>query len=155
MGMDPEDLTMARATSAPVPVMADDTKADAQTGSGSNASGARGTAAKAAATDTKTTAPYLGGPWGASFIGKNPDGTAVKGLTWPRRHTRPDIHPYDEIEWELRTASISSETGKTVFEQTDVETPKDWSQLATNVVVSKYFRGHVGTPERERSVKQL
>jgi hypothetical protein len=154
--MDPEDLTMARATSAPVPVMADDAKAGASTGSGARATGTdtkSGTGAKA--TDTKTTAPYLGGPWGASFIGKNPDGTPVKGLTWPRRHTRPDIHPYDEIEWELRTASISSETGKTVFEQTDVETPKDWSQLATNVVVSKYFRGHVGTPERERSVKQL
>src|SRR6185436_17885584 len=138
------------ATSAPVPVMADDTKAGASTGSGSSAR------TKSAATaDTKTTAPYLGGPWGASFIGKNPDGTPVKGLTWPRRHTRPDIHPYDEIEWELRTAAISSETGKTVFEQTDVEVPKDWSQLATNVVVSKYFRGHVGTPERERSVRQL
>ena len=53
------------------------------------------------------------------------------------------------------TAAISSETGKTVFEQKDVEVPKSWSQLATNVVVSKYFRGHVGTPERESSVKQL
>jgi ribonucleoside-diphosphate reductase alpha chain len=92
----------------------------------------------------------LTGPWGASF-----DGEGAKGLTWSRRHTTPGIHPYDEIEWELRTAAISSETGKTVFEQKDVEVPKAWSQLATNVVVSKYFRGHVGTPERERSVKQL
>jgi ribonucleoside-diphosphate reductase alpha chain len=58
----------------------------------------------------------------------------------------PRVHPYDEIEWEYRTAAISSETGKTVFEQKDVEVPKAWSQLATNVVVSKYFRGHVGTP---------
>jgi ribonucleoside-diphosphate reductase alpha chain len=97
----------------------------------------------------------LGGAWGASFEGVNPDGSRVKGLSWERRFTRPDIHPYDEIEWELRTAAISSETGKTVFEQKDVEVPKFWSQLATNVVVSKYFRGHVGTPERERSVKQL
>src|SRR5437764_532188 len=56
---------------------------------------------------------------------------------------------------EGRTAAISSETGKTVFEQKDVEVPKSWSQLATNVVVSKYFRGHVGTPERETSVRQL
>jgi len=144
--------------------MTDDTKAGATAGSDTRATGtdtktgpgAKGaTATDTKATDTKTSAPYLGGPWGASFIGKNQDGTPVKGLTWPRRHTRPDIHPYDEIEWELRTASISSETGKTVFEQTDVETPKAWSQLATNVVVSKYFRGHVGTPERERSVKQL
>ena len=85
----------------------------------------------------------LAGPYGASF-----DGTGAKGLTFERRHTRPDIHPYDEIEWELRTANIANESGKTVFEQTDVEVPKFWSQLATNVVVSKYFRGHVGTPER-------
>jgi len=59
------------------------------------------------------------------------------------------------VEWELRDAKISDERGETVFEQIDVEIPKEWSQLATNVVVSKYFRGHVGTPERERSVKQL
>ena len=52
-------------------------------------------------------------------------------------------------------AKITNEQGEVVFEQTDVEMPKSWSQLATNVVVSKYFRGHVGTPERERSVKQL
>src|SRR5438093_627422 len=71
----------------------------------------------------------LAGPWGASF-----DGTGAKGLTFERRHTRPDIHPYDEIEWELRTANIANESGKTVFEQTDVEVPKSWSQLATNVV---------------------
>jgi ribonucleoside-diphosphate reductase alpha chain len=93
---------------------------------------------------------HLGGPWGASFTG---DG--ARGLRFERRWTRPGIHPYEEISWELRTASISSETGKTVFEQTDVEVPSFWSQLATNVVVSKYFRGHVGTPERERSVRQL
>ncbi|HYN69192.1 MAG TPA: hypothetical protein VEX41_03160, partial [Candidatus Eisenbacteria bacterium] len=154
---------MARATGAPVPVMADDTKAGVSTGSGAKgatavdtktAAGAAAAPADATASAT-TSAPYLGGQWGASFIGKNPDQTPVKGLTWPRRHTRPDIHPYDEIEWESRTAAISSETGKTVFEQTDVEVPKSWSQLATNVVVSKYFRGHVGTPERENSVKQL
>jgi ribonucleoside-diphosphate reductase alpha chain len=97
----------------------------------------------------------LGGPWAASFTGLRPDGSRVKGLTWERRWTRPGVHPYDEVEWELRTAAISSETGKTVFEQKDVEVPKSWSQLAVNVVVSKYFRGHVGTPERERSVRQL
>src|SRR5215208_4387117 len=99
----------------------------------------------------------LSGPYGASFDGTLDDGsgTKVKGLTFDRRFTRADVHPYDEIEWELRTAAISSETGKTVFEQKDVEVPKSWSQLATNVVVSKYFRGHVGTPERETSVRQL
>src|SRR6187200_1635503 len=82
-------------------------------------------------------------------------GEGVKGITFERRWTTPGVHPYDEVEWEFRTASISSETGKTVFEQTDVEVPVSWSQLATNVVVSKYFRGHIGTPQRESSVRQL
>jgi ribonucleoside-diphosphate reductase alpha chain len=59
------------------------------------------------------------------------------------------------VEWELRTATITNEKGEVVFEQTDVEIPKPWSQMATNVVVSKYFRGQIGTPSRERSVKQL
>ncbi len=82
-------------------------------------------------------------------------GTGTRGLTFERRWTRPGTHPYDEVTWEYRTANISNESGKTVFEQTDVEVPSFWSQLATNVVVSKYFRGHVGTPQREHSVKQL
>src|SRR3954454_3466189 len=96
------------------------------------------------------------GPYGASFDGTEQDGTTpVRGLTFERRWTRPGVHPYDEITWEYRTAGISSETGKSVFEQKDVEVPAFWSQLATNVVVSKYFRGHIGTPERETSVRQL
>ena len=82
-------------------------------------------------------------------------GEGVRGLTFERRWTTPGVHPYDEIAWEMRTANIANESGKTVFEQTDVEVPAAWSQLATNVVVSKYFRGHIGTPGRERSVKQL
>jgi ribonucleoside-diphosphate reductase alpha chain len=65
------------------------------------------------------------------------------------------VDPFDEVEWELRSAVITNEKGETVFEQRDVEIPKSWSQLATNIVVSKYFRGQIGTPERERSVKQL
>src|SRR4051794_13997459 len=82
-------------------------------------------------------------------------GSGTRGLTFERRWTTPEIHPYDEITWELRSAEIKNESGKTVFEQTDIEVPSFWSQLATNVVVSKYFRGHIGTPQRERSVKQL
>ncbi len=82
-------------------------------------------------------------------------GEGVRGLTFERRWTRPGVHPYDEIQWEVRTASIGNESGKLVFEQKDVEVPASWSQLATNVVVSKYFRGHLGTPERETSVRQL
>jgi ribonucleoside-diphosphate reductase alpha chain len=77
------------------------------------------------------------------------------GLRFPRVYTRPGIHPYDEVEWEPRTAVISNEHGNIVFEQRDVEFPKFWSQMATNVVASKYFRGQIGTPQRERSVKQL
>ena len=83
------------------------------------------------------------------------DGRGAKGLTWKRRWTTAGIHPYDEIAWELRDASIGNESGKSVFEQKGVEVPSSWSQLATNVVVSKYFRGHVGSPERETSVRQL
>jgi ribonucleoside-diphosphate reductase alpha chain len=82
-------------------------------------------------------------------------GEGTRGLTFERRWTRPGVHPYDEIQWEIRTAAIGNESGKLVFEQKDVEVPASWSQLATNVVVSKYFRGHLNTPERETSVRQL
>jgi ribonucleoside-diphosphate reductase alpha chain len=95
------------------------------------------------------------GPYGASFDGTDPNAKPTKGLTFERRWTTPGIHPYDEITWEYRTAGISNESGKSVFEQKDVEVPNFWSQLATNVVVSKYFRGHLDTPERETSVRQL
>jgi ribonucleoside-diphosphate reductase alpha chain len=77
------------------------------------------------------------------------------GLPWKRYFTRPGVAPFDEVQWETREASISNEKGEVVFEQHEVEIPTTWSQVATNVVVSKYFRGVLGTPERERSVKQL
>ena len=82
-------------------------------------------------------------------------GRASPGLAIPRYFTEAGADPFDSVEWDLRNAKISNERGETVFEQTDVEMPKSWSQLATNVVVSKYFRGHIGSPGRERSVKQL
>jgi len=63
--------------------------------------------------------------------------------------------PFETTEWELRSAEIKDESGNRLFEQTDCEIPASWSQLATNVVVSKYFYGEVGTDERERSVRQL
>jgi hypothetical protein len=63
------------------------------------------------------------------------------GLTVERHFTRPGVDPFDAIEWERRTAVITDERGRVVFEQQDVEVPAFWSQLATNVVVSKYFRG--------------
>jgi ribonucleoside-diphosphate reductase alpha chain len=77
------------------------------------------------------------------------------GLEFPRYFTLPGVDPFDEVEWEVRAAVIGNEKGKVVFEQRDVEIPRAWSQQATNIVVSKYFRGQLGSPDRERSVKQL
>jgi len=77
------------------------------------------------------------------------------GLRLQRHFTRTGVHPYSEVEWETRPAKILSENGKVVFEQNDVEVPKFWSQMATNVVASKYFRGSLDSSQRERSVRQL
>jgi ribonucleoside-diphosphate reductase alpha chain len=80
---------------------------------------------------------------------------SVTGLTFPRFFTEEGVDPFTEIEWEMRSALIGNERGEVVFEQRDVEIPKTWSQQATNIVVSKYFRGQLNTPEREHSVRQL
>ena len=80
---------------------------------------------------------------------------AGEGITVERYFTRPGADPMAEVEWELRSALISGEDGRVVFEQRDVEVPRAWSQTATNVVVSKYFRGPLGSPRRETSVRQL
>lgn len=77
------------------------------------------------------------------------------GVRFSRYFTKEGVHPYDAIEWEMRTAKITDAKGNIVFEQNNIETPKGWSQTATNVVAQKYFRGKVGTPERESSMKQL
>src|SRR5919109_366312 len=79
---------------------------------------------------------------------------ADEGLAIERRFTREGVHPFDEIEWEVRDAVIG-DPAKPAFEQRDVEFPKTWSQNATNIVAQKYFRGRLGSPERERSVKQM
>ena len=84
-----------------------------------------------------------------------PAGASVHGLEFPRYFTLPGVDPFDEVEWEIRSAVIGNEKGKVVFEQKDVEIPSFWSQQATNIVVSKYFRGQMGAPDREHSVKQL
>ncbi|HVX94265.1 MAG TPA: vitamin B12-dependent ribonucleotide reductase [Polyangia bacterium] len=81
--------------------------------------------------------------------------TARAGLQIRRYFTKPGDDGFTNVDWELRTAAITGENGKSVFEQRDVEVPKSWTQTATNVVVQKYFRGTVGTPQRERSVRQL
>lgn len=78
-----------------------------------------------------------------------------RGISLRRHFTQKGVHPYDQIEWEKRDARITNDKGEIVFEQKQVEMPKSWSQTATNVVVSKYFRGKIGAPERETSVKQL
>jgi len=77
------------------------------------------------------------------------------GLQLRRYFTKPGTSPYDQFQWELRTASITDAQGKTIFEQKNVETPKDWSVTATNIVASKYLHGAVGTPERESGVRAL
>jgi len=77
------------------------------------------------------------------------------GIRIARRYTEPGEDVWASVEWEKRSAVITGEKGDVVFEQHDIDVPKSWTQLATNVVASKYFRGHLGTPERETSVKQL
>jgi len=81
--------------------------------------------------------------------------TSAPGLVFPRFFTEAGVDPFDEVEWDRRSAVIGNERGEVVFEQRDVEIPRFWSQQATNIVVSKYFRGQIGTPEREHSVRQL
>ncbi|MFT5316305.1 MAG: ribonucleoside-diphosphate reductase alpha chain, partial [Candidatus Krumholzibacteriia bacterium] len=78
-----------------------------------------------------------------------------RGLAMERRYTTEGQHPYDEFEWEMRSAIISNDKGETLFRQDNCEIPAAWTQMATNVVVSKYFRGGQGTPDREHSVRQL
>ena len=79
-----------------------------------------------------------------------------EGLTFTRYFTSEDQHPFDEVEWEIRDAVIPNyKEGGNAFEQRDVEFPKAWSQNATNIVAQKYFRGTLGTPQRESSVRQL
>ncbi len=98
-------------------------------------------------------------------LGLKSTGTAAKkgaaskkakqlGMKLPRFFTTPGVDPADELAWEHRSAGITGEDGKAVFEQKDIEIPKTWSMLATNVVASKYFRGTPGTPERETSRAQ-
>ncbi|MGA9975620.1 MAG: vitamin B12-dependent ribonucleotide reductase, partial [Candidatus Sulfotelmatobacter sp.] len=77
------------------------------------------------------------------------------GLSFRRFFTKPGVSPYDELEWDLRLAQITDAQGNVIFEQKDVEVPKDWSMTATNIVASKYLHGKVDTPERETGVRQL
>ena len=78
-----------------------------------------------------------------------------KGIKVGRMYTKEGVHPYDELEWETRDAVITNEKNETVFEQKNIEVPKTYSQSATNIIASKYFRGRIGTPEREESVREM
>jgi ribonucleoside-diphosphate reductase alpha chain len=80
--------------------------------------------------------------------------TTEKGLAIERRFSTAGVHPYDELEWEKRDAIIG-DPEKPAFKQENVEFPKTWSQNATNIVAQKYFRGQLGSPERETSVRQM
>ena len=93
---------------------------------------------------------------GDTNVRVDPASSSSLGLQVDTTFCPTDVEdPFDTVEWEVRSAAIKGEKGEVVFEQTECEIPADWSQLATNVVVSKYFYGEVGTPERERSVRQL
>src|SRR5438128_3695661 len=87
--------------------------------------------------------------------GRVAQSTAEHALKIERVFSSATVHPFDQIEWEKRTAEIADDGGKVIFKQENVEVPKTWSVLATKVVVSKYFYGEQNTPERETSVKQL
>ena len=93
-------------------------------------------------------------PGSASAVGST-QANANGGLVIQRLFTDPGAHPYETVGWQSRQAVIKSENGRVVFEQHDVEFPESWSQMAINVVASKYFRGPLDSPRRERSVRQV
>jgi ribonucleoside-diphosphate reductase alpha chain len=103
--------------------------------------------------------PDIYSPLQASNATSSPANAAANysrgGLTFARRFSKAGLSPYDEVQWERRTASITDSSGKSIFEQKDVEVPVDWSMTATNIVASKYLHGQIGTPERETGARQL
>src|SRR6201996_5764106 len=85
---------------------------------------------------------------------------STAGVRFDRFFSKAGVSPYNEVNWERRTASITDASGGTIFEQKDVEVPVNWSMTATNIVASKYLHGHIGTPQgepgaRETGVRQL
>src|SRR5579875_2609707 len=92
----------------------------------------------------------------ASGEGELPGRAAGRGLSIGRVYTREGVHPYDEVTWERRDVVMTNwRDGSVNFEQRGVEFPDFWSQNAVNIVTTKYFRGALGTPQREWSLKQL
>ncbi|MDL5156415.1 vitamin B12-dependent ribonucleotide reductase [Actinomycetospora termitidis] len=93
---------------------------------------------------------------GTSTNGSAPSSATGRGLSITRVHTTDGVHPYDEVEWERRDVVMTNwRDGSVNFEQRGVEFPATWSVNATNIVTSKYFRGAVGTPQRESSLREL
>jgi ribonucleoside-diphosphate reductase alpha chain len=78
-----------------------------------------------------------------------------RGLKIEHFFSTPGVHPFEQLEWEIRSAKITGDSGQKIFEQDNIEVPTSWSQLATKVVASKYFYGDIQTGQRENSVKQL
>jgi hypothetical protein len=79
----------------------------------------------------------------AVVVGQTKPKAGAKGLVFEPAFAKPGVHPYDEIEWEKRTAEITDDSGKAIFKQENVEVPKSWSVLATKIAVSKYFYGDI------------
>src|SRR5882757_6027471 len=97
---------------------------------------------------TETTSDTQSGP--------TVSGPRRRGLTIERVYTKPGVHPYDEVTWERRDVVMTNWRDGTInFEQRGVEFPDSWSVNAANIVTTKYFRGAVGTDQREWSLKQL
>ncbi|MGD0932366.1 MAG: vitamin B12-dependent ribonucleotide reductase [Candidatus Korobacteraceae bacterium] len=114
------------------------------------------TTTSAAVSTTKNQAPGQAQPINATAgSGKSRFAFSNPGLTFKRYFTTAGVSPYDELEWELRLAQITDSQGGIIFEQKDVEVPKDWSMTATNIVASKYLHGPLDTPERESGVRAL
>ncbi len=86
---------------------------------------------------------------------ESPTARRRRGLSLQRHFTNGRVSPYEEVQWERRSALIQNEKGETIFEQKEVEVPRDWSQTATNIVASKYLHGKLGSAERENSVRGL
>ena len=105
----------------------------------------------AASTEIRRRNEVVGGRRGSKRKQSDPKGS----LAIQRIFSDPKVNPFDQVEWERRTAEITDDAGKVIFKQENVEVPKSWSLLATKVVVSKYFYGEQGTSERETSVRQL
>ena len=100
--------------------------------------------------------PHPSGDRGQRGSGTHSGEARSRGLTMERVWTTADVHPYDEVTWERRDVLMTNwRDGSVNFEQRGVEFPDFWTINATNIVTTKYFRGALGTPQREWSLRQL